>query len=154
MSWITVLQGAMATYKVIGGRGGEREGRGGEREGRGGEEEGWRKGGKGCWDRSQIAFTDVCVLLPALQPTETHEGGPFHNPDLSVSCVQHDNQTCTYVPCHTPVTCVTPPPLSRPSSPWQGFLNKQGHGAIKRWEKRFVALKGSKLAYYHSKEVS
>ena len=35
MSWITVLQGAMATYKVIGGRGGERERRGGEREGRG-----------------------------------------------------------------------------------------------------------------------
>jgi hypothetical protein len=33
-----------------------------------------------------------------------------------------------------------------------GWLQKQGHGAIKRWEKRYVALKGAKFAYYNSKE--
>ena len=35
----------------------------------------------------------------------------------------------------------------------QGYLLKQGHGTIKRWEKRFVAVKGSKFAYYTSREV-
>ena len=44
LSWITVLQGAMATFKV-------REGRGGE--GRGGEERGWERGREGRGGRGE-----------------------------------------------------------------------------------------------------
>ena len=36
----------------------------------------------------------------------------------------------------------------------QGFLMKQGHGALnKGFKERYVALKGSKFAYYETKEV-
>ena len=79
----------------------------------------------------------------------------------SVVCVYHQApapfaQCCVYAtPCHPHWSCsaILFKQATSVPSPWQGFLNKQGHGAIKRWEKRYVALKGAKLAYYHSKEV-
>jgi len=35
----------------------------------------------------------------------------------------------------------------------QGFLEKQGRGLGKAFKERYVAIKGSKFAYYESKEV-